>query len=225
MKPALVIVDMQRYYLEEKADFYRYYQNMMPGSMDYIRNRADKTVIPNIKLLLDTFRKKELTVVFLRLCGLHPEREDLHVFFKEAWEAGKKAGYPELYPLADDPFSEVIRELSPEREEREFIKQTFSAFTSSAFEDWLLQEGIDTLVMSGLATSQCVETTARDASDRSYQVIQVEDAQADYDQKTHDASLHSSRGVCGGMVVGTQQVADFFVNWSSLPKPDSREHR
>lgn len=218
MKPALVIVDMQRYYLDEKADFYRYYQDMLPGSMDYIKNRAEKTVIPNIKLLMDACRDKKLTVVFLRLCGLDPERRDLHPFFKEAWDKAKKAGYPDIYPLADDPYSEVVRELSPRGEEREFIKQTFSAFTSSLFEDWLHSEGIDTLIMTGLATSQCVETTARDASDRGYRILQVEDAQADYDQKTHDASLYSSRGVCGGMVLDARQLMDFLKNWTSLPE-------
>ena len=67
----------------------------------------------------------------------------------------------------------------------------------------LKNSGIEGLVFTGLATSQCVETTARDASDRGYSVIHINDAQADYDELTHNASLLSSRGVCGGALYDT----------------------
>jgi len=58
--------------------------------------------------------------------------------------------------------------------------------------------------MTGLATSQCVETTARDASEKGYIVVHVENAQADYSLESHDASLYSSRGVCGGHIVDAE---------------------
>ena len=57
-----------------------------------------------------------------------------------------------------------------------------------------------------MSTSQCVETTARDASDRGYHVIHIEDAQADYDEVSHTHSLCSSQGVCGGYIVNTEDV-------------------
>jgi len=41
-----------------------------------------------------------------------------------------------------------------------FCKTTYSAFTSSALADHLSDQEIETLVFTGLATSQCVETTA-----------------------------------------------------------------
>jgi nicotinamidase-related amidase len=64
---------------------------------------------------------------------------------------------------------------------------------------------VGTLVFTGLATSQCVETTARDASDRGFRVVHVEDAQADYDEISHTSSLYSSQGVCGGIIVTTEE--------------------
>ena len=71
-----------------------------------------------------------------------------------------------------------------------------------------MEMNIESLVFTGLATSQCVETTARDASDYGYKIIHISDAQADYDENTHIASLYSSAGVCGGKMMSTE---DFLL--------------
>jgi nicotinamidase-related amidase len=68
----------------------------------------------------------------------------------------------------------------------------------------LRARGVGAVVMTGLATSQCVDTTARDASERGFIVVHVEDGQADYSVDDHDASLFASRGVCGGHVVESE---------------------
>jgi nicotinamidase-related amidase len=197
---------MQRYYLEPDAPFFRYFEAISPGSMDYIRQRCETTVIPNIARLLTWARTGRAAVVYLRLSGTAPDRSDLHRFFRDAdWQA-RLEGFPDLYPTRDDPMSEVVAQLAPLPGDAVLCKTTFSAFSSSGIETWLRERRIRTVVMTGLATSQCVETTARDASDRGFEVIQVEDAQADYDGVTHRASLFASRGVCGGAVHTTAEV-------------------
>ena len=84
-------------------------------------------------------------------------------------------------------------------------KVTFSGFTSSDLEDVLAEKQGEDLVFCGLATSQCVDTTARDASDREYNIILIEDALTDYDQDYHDKSLQISQGVCGGIIHSTDE--------------------
>ena len=49
--------------------------------------------------------------------------------------------------------------------------------------------GLETLVVAGVSTSSCVETTARDAADRGFQVVIVEDATAELDEPSHEATL------------------------------------
>lgn len=204
-KAALIVVDMQRYYLEAEACFYRYHQAAHPGSMDYISQRSKETVIPNIGRLLTAFRSRQQPIGFLRLCGLADDRSDLHWLFRESHLEALERGFTDLYPLQSDPFSEVVDSLRPRAGEAQIFKTTFSGFThSSHLQDWLETVGAQTLVMTGLATSQCVETTARDGSDRGLGVIQIEDAQADYDEIRHRASLFSSRGVCAGLIYDTQ---------------------
>ena len=206
--PGLVVVDMQRYYLEPESDFCRFHESQDLGGTQYIRNRARTTVIPNITLLLDAWRDNMWPVFYLRLCGVAEDRSDLHRFFRSVSESGSRNGFPAMYPVASDPMSAVTPELAPETGDAVFTKTTFSGFSSGHFAEGLIDSGVKDLVFTGLATSQCVETTARDASDRGYRVIQVEDAQADYSESTHRMSLMASRGVCGGAILSTDTVLD-----------------
>lgn len=57
--------------------------------------------------------------------------------------------------------------------------------------------GIETLVIGGVVTNRCVETTARDATDRGYQVILVNDGTATYSQELQDMTMHSLMGSYG----------------------------
>jgi nicotinamidase-related amidase len=204
-KTALVVVDMQRYYLDRGSPFVRYFEQVSPGSMGYIMERCSATVIPNIRALACEFRNRALPVFYLRLCGSDPRRMDLHRFFRESWRQALESGFSDIYPLKSDPMADVAPDIQPQWGDPVIDKTTFSAFTSAGFEKRLAEAKVDRLVFTGLATSQCVETTARDASDRGYGIVHVEDAQADYDETTHMASLFSSRGVCGGEIVSTQE--------------------
>ncbi len=201
--PALIVVDMQNYYLRQDSSYYQYFNTLQPGCLDYILTRCETVVIPNIRRLAETFRKKSLAVVYLRLCGTDPERKDLHHFFRETYIKGKRAGFDNVYPLESDPFADVFGEIRPLPGETVINKTTFSPFTGTRIDAVLREQEISTLVFTGLSTSQCVETTARDASDRGYHIIHIEDAQADYDEMSHTSSLYSSQGVCGGYITST----------------------
>ncbi|NLV67039.1 MAG: cysteine hydrolase [Spirochaetes bacterium] len=203
-RTGLMIVDMQNYYLLPESPFSRYFDSLYPGSLDYIRERANETVIPNIARLKREFAKRNLPVIYLRLCGEHPDRLDLHRFFQKSHQEGLQKGFSDVYPLKTDSMSDVIEKLKPSKEDMVITKTTFSPFSSTMIEQYLLEAGIGRLVMTGLATSQCVETTGRDASERGFDIIQLHDAQADYDEITHNASLLSSRGVCGGALYDTE---------------------
>ena len=75
--------------------------------------------------------------------------------------------------------------LAPAPGELVLDKNTSSAFSSAGIE-WLLRNmDVETLVLVGMATDMCVETTARDAADRGFNVIVVEDATATFFEHHH----------------------------------------
>lgn len=211
-KICLMIVDMQNYYLNEKSGYFRYFNSIQPGSLDYIINRCRKKVTPNIKTLADFFHDNDAPVIYLRLCGKNADRSDLHKFFMETNLTAASFGFDDVYPLETDYMSEIIPEISPLSKDIVITKTTFSGFTSNLLDPILKENGITAIAFTGLAASQCVETTARDASERGYDIFNIIDAQADYDEETHRASIISSRGVCGSMILSTSELIDNYEN-------------
>ncbi len=68
-------------------------------------------------------------------------------------------------------------------------KNASSPFNGTGIDQLLRNMDLETLVMAGMATDMCGECTARDAADRGYNVIVVEDAVATFFPEHHRASL------------------------------------
>ena len=201
---ALVVVDVQRYYLEPDSSLYAYSELCWPGSMSYIGDRVRTSVFPAVARLKTAFDAVGWPTVYLRLCAQDPRRTDLHRFFRTFWSSAKEAGFDDAYPLSGDPWADVAPEIAPGPGDVVVDKSGYSGFSTPILERELRARGVGAVVMTGLATSQCVDTTARDASERGFIVVHVEDGQADYSADDHDASLFASRGICGGHVVDSE---------------------
>lgn len=79
--------------------------------------------------------------------------------------------------------------VAPQEGEAVVTKRGVSAFTASDLEPILKNKRIGTLLLAGVATNFVVEGTAREASDRGYQVVVVGDCCASVNQEAHDAAL------------------------------------
>lgn len=84
-------------------------------------------------------------------------------------------------------FVKPIADLKLEQPDLEFIKWRHSAFVGSPLEVFLIENGIRRLVISGIRTEQCCETTARHGSDLGWQVDYVTEA-------THTTALTDATG-------------------------------
>jgi nicotinamidase-related amidase len=81
-----------------------------------------------------------------------------------------------------------IEGLAPFDAAATFHKSRHSALVGTGLDVWLTQNGIGRLVISGIRTEQCCETTARHASDLGFQVDYVTDATLTFDMKHEDGS-------------------------------------
>jgi nicotinamidase-related amidase len=95
-------------------------------------------------------------------------------------------GKDALRPITDGPgrpggspppdWSEIVPELGPEAANVVITKHQWGAFYGTELDLQLRRRGIDTIVLCGIATNWGVESTARDAFERGYQQVFVEDA-------------------------------------------------
>jgi nicotinamidase-related amidase len=169
---ALAVIDMQYASACRTTGFGRWLAEH--GRADegaYRFDRIETLVVPNIRRLLAFFREHGLPCVFLRL-GAQLERCADLIPYLRALEAdfGNVAGNREF---------EFLDELAPLPGEPVVTKLSASAFSSSGIDALLRNLGVRSIVFTGVSTSQCVDLTARDAADRGYNALVVEDAVAE----------------------------------------------
>lgn len=89
-------------------------------------------------------------------------------------------------------------DVRPRPDEPVVTKHRFSAFHNTDLETILKSHAIRMVVMTGVASNVCVETTARDAFVRDYYVVFLEDGTATYADEEHDAANHTKDSGDGG---------------------------
>lgn len=101
--------------------------------------------------------------------------------------------------------SQVHEDIKPAPGEVMISKSIISAFSRSNLSKTLEQKGITDIILTGIATNMVVESTARDAVDRGYSVITVEDGVASFSEEAHQASIAMLRML--GDVAPAREVA------------------
>ena len=86
---------------------------------------------------------------------------------------------------ADSPATQIDERLTPAPGEIVVRKQRVGAFSTTDLAEQLAERGIDTLVLTGLVTSGVVLSTIRDAADRDYRLVVLEDGCWDSDPEVH----------------------------------------
>jgi nicotinamidase-related amidase len=76
-----------------------------------------------------------------------------------------------------------------------FQKSRHSALVGTGMDVWLTRNGIGRIVVSGIRTEQCCETTARHASDLGFSVDYVTDATHTFDMKNEDGTTLSAAAI------------------------------
>lgn len=87
------------------------------------------------------------------------------------------------------PDADIIADLAPAEGEPVFDKNRPSALLGTGCEAWLQEAGIRRVIVAGVTTSCCIETSVRDLSQRNYEVTIAGDAVAEYDEERHMVAL------------------------------------
>jgi len=173
-KTALVVVDMQNYFVADG----------MPGCAPEAR-----TIVPNINRLAQATRMAGGTVIWIQTEALIGDPEDW-ANRKEATSAARWAKRQSLLARSGDGFA-IYPACEVLPEDKIAIKYRYSAFIPypSELDGQLRKDGIDTLLVTGVATSTCCDSTARDAAMWGYRTIMVSDGNADHTDALHNHTL------------------------------------
>jgi ureidoacrylate peracid hydrolase len=114
--------------------------------------------------------------------------------------------------------AEFFDGISPLPHERVVIKHRYSGFIGTDLNTVLNAKGVHSVLLAGVTTNVCVESTARDAFMYDYHVIVIDDCVAAYDQKLHENSLENIRRHFG-LVVDLRKILEAWhelTMWQTL---------
>ncbi len=110
--------------------------------------------------------------------------------------------------IAGEPGADIVPALAPVAGEIVIDKPGKGAFYATPLSDILAARGITTLLVAGVTTEVCVQTTLREANDRGFDALLVEDATESYfpDFKAATLAMIRAQGAIVGWTATTDQV-------------------
>ena len=209
-RAALGVIDMQHYCIGARAHLAHTVERHSRELHEEYAKRVEG-VVGNIGNLLAVFRKSKRRVFYTRHGIQLPDTGDLVERRRNREQialaaTGGKSGH---MAVKGTPGYEIIPGLEPLPDELVLDKNTSSAFHSTPIDLFLRNMNVDTVILTGIASDQCVFTTALDAADRGFHVIIAADACANLDPGSAEA-VQILFGRVFGYVMRTPAILDWL---------------
>lgn len=207
---ALLCIDLQ---FLDAADGYGVFRDselspVPPEGREYYFRTLREYVLPNVHVLQNCFRQHGLEVIHVRIQSLTKDGRD-------RGKGHKRLGLHAAPGSAEACFLEEVAPLGDEI----IINKTASGVFSSTNLHYVLKNlGINSLVIVGVYTNECVETTVRDACDLGYLVTVVEDGCTTVTRELHEASLKVIKDRYCRIIRTEEAIADIEKNVELLAR-------
>lgn len=197
----LVVIDMQRDFLEEGG-----FGAALGNDVARLR-----TIIPTVARLITGFRQAGLLVIHTRECH-RPDLSDLPNAKRDRGNPALRigdAGPMGRVLIAGEPGAQIIPELAPMPGELVIDKPGKGAFYGTGFGTALERAGLRSLIVAGVTTEVCVQTTMREANDRGYDCLLATDATESYFPHFKAATIEMI--IAQGGIVGWAATTDAIL--------------
>ena len=179
-RAALVVIDLQNSFARRDCGLWkRLAKDGLAAEAEYGISRLETTVIPNNARLAEAFRSAGSPVIFARCASVIGDGSD-----QTARHRGQGLAVP-----AWSYEAQIVDDLGVREGDIVLTKTGSGCFTSTNLDHLLHNLHIDTVVLTGMWTNSCVETTARHAGDLDYNVVIVEDACVAMTPENHEWAL------------------------------------
>ena len=173
---AILVIDAQKGIFNQAAAV----------SRPYFHQSASQIVVPNIARLINAGRLSKAEIMFTVIASLTQDGRDRSLDYKQS----------NFHFAAGSVETAVIDELQPLGDEIILPKTSSSLFNSTNFEYLLRNIGIDTVVVTGFLTDQCIDHTVRDGADRGFRMVCPSDACTTDTETRHLNALLAFKGYC-----------------------------
>ncbi|MFT4129603.1 cysteine hydrolase family protein [Labrys sp. (in: a-proteobacteria)] len=176
VRTAIVVIDTQDGIFNAQAE----------ATRPYFYRSARDVAIPNIVRLLAAGRAAGAEIVYTVIASLTRDGRDRSLDYKQTG----------FHFAPGSPETHVIAELAPGPDDMVLLKTSSSLFNSTNFEYLVRNIGLDTIVVTGFLTDQCIDHTVRDGADRGFRMVCPVDACTTDTPERHAHALSAFKGYC-----------------------------
>jgi nicotinamidase-related amidase len=212
-KVALLVIDVQRYFVSPDYPFAQAFERLVPGATDGYFQRVNSTVLPNIKRLQAHFRSQQSPIIYTGTGTCTGDGRDLAQWLKDFDQLGLAVLGERIWPAINDPSWQIDDAVAPLPGELVLSKTSSGPLNSTKLDQTLHNLGIESLIVTGLTTDVCVSQTARETADRGFQVIVAEDACTTLSEEMHRSALQCFQ-IAFGRVKKTDEVLGLLTSAS-----------
>ena len=189
---ALLVVDMQNFFMKDG---------------ELMCAPASREIVPNVNRLAGAVREAGGCVVWIVMEATDESREAWHNFHELFHPEAAKRRFASLGRHGEG--FKLWPELDVRPSDETVVKRRYSAFIQGAsdIEQVLRARRIETVLVAGVATNVCCDSTARDCMMRGFRTIMVSDANASFTEAEHVAALRTFITYFGD-VQSTDEVVD-----------------
>ena len=206
-RTALLVVDMQRYFVEPEFPFGQVLAKFQPDAAAAYFDRVRTTVVPNVQELLKSCRKLGIPTYFTAFGSLRSDGRDLPGWARQLNKLSQKTVGAPMYPPRDDDSWQIHATLAPRQGEPVLAKTTSGPLNSARLDQTLHVLGVDTVLVAGVTTDVCVTQAARELADGGFSVIILADSCAAPGDDRHRSALETFAMVFG-RVCSTRSVLE-----------------
>ena len=176
---ALVLVDLQNDFVSEGG--------VVDGRSEG-REAKHRGIVANTAAVLEAARGCGVAVVHVRYARTADHRFESAASLR--WTLVKRGYAADAVSAVEGTWgAEIVASLAPGADEIVIDKRRASGFFGTPLESVLRARGIRTVVLAGVSTHGCVESTARDAELRDFYVALLQDCVGAYSDALHEAAL------------------------------------
>jgi len=219
-KTALIIIDMQKYQVEKDWTVFKTLDRISPGILDYFVEEVEKKVVPNLKKLIDFCHMVKVPIIYTKYSSFMVDGSDLPEPLQKQNKLAKQFLGEVPYPHISHPSSEIIDALKPVEEDLVLQKNTSGTFISTRLDSFLRNMGVKTLLVAGVVTHFCVESTAREAADYGFQTIIIDDCCAGWTSELHKKTLQTFE-LLYGYILSHEEIIERISKKLKKLKPQS----
>jgi len=148
-------------------------------------------ILPRLKRIIKCFRAANRPVIYTKHCYFNAE--------VDGGATGERWGLDRNSPLlkAGRPQTEIHPDVAPQPGEYVVVKQRYSGFFQTNLEALLRKLQIRDVVISGVATNSCCESTAHDAFFRDFHIFFLADGNGGPDEESHVGVLRDIAWIYG----------------------------